>query len=94
MQKDVVKITALSSADTVKRFNMMAPRNDAIWGKNGKYSDSVATVLLPAPETAIPKHFLTIFISSSPGTRMPARALVEYRTSHTIQGDFECLWAR
>jgi hypothetical protein len=25
MQKDVVKITALSSADTVKRFNMVAP---------------------------------------------------------------------
>src|SRR5450432_2574603 len=38
-QKAVVRITALSSADTVKRLSMMSPQYSAIWGTNGKHLD-------------------------------------------------------
>src|SRR5882724_9110848 len=46
-QSAVVRITAFSSADTVKRFNMEVPKaTPAISPKKGKYLDSVAAVEL------------------------------------------------
>src|SRR5882724_7205794 len=50
-QKAVVRITALSSADTVKRFSIIGPlKIPPIWAKKGKYLDSI-----PAGTTADPR---------------------------------------
>jgi hypothetical protein len=51
-QKAVVRITALSSADTVKRFSIIGPlKIPPIWAKKRKYLDSAS-----AGTTADPQH--------------------------------------